>query len=165
MDTKKLLDFIEKAQDQAKALDAFVEEQRAVSVAVRSRDWPSLEKALQKAELAADGVAAAEDRRGEAWSGFLSSAGLPADATVFRASLAAPMEYRTLLTDVYRTLRLSAMRARIENESLSDFVGASASSLSLAVETLFPERRGRIYGRTGKPAKAAHGALVLDKAF
>jgi len=84
---------------------------------------------------------------------------------VFRVSLALPLELRSVLTDAYRDLRLSAMRARIENRALDSFVGVQGSTLSKVIDELFPMRKGRIYGKTGKAREAAPESMVLDAAF
>jgi len=165
MDTKKLLTFIDRATEQAKALDAFVDDQRAVAGAVRARDWPRLQKALEKAVNAAELVALRETVRHDAWAEFLDDIGEAPDATVFRASLALPLEYRSVLNDAYRALRLSALRARVENDALSGFVGEASSTLRQAIETLFPDRKGRMYGKSGKPQSVRSGALILDTAL
>ena len=165
MNIDRLMTFMELAGEQARALDSFVEEQRAVAGAVRSRDWPALEQALERASMAAETVAAAESRRAVSWAAFLDELGQPQDATVFRASLALPLEYRSTLNDAYRALRLSAMRARIENDALSGFVGDAAATLRQAMETLFPDRKGRIYGKTGRAQHAGTGAMILDTAL
>jgi len=165
MDTKRLMTFIELAGQQTKALDLFVDEQRGVTGAVRARDWTALEHALERAALLAEEVAAAEARRADAWADFLDEAQLPIDSTVFKASLSLPVEYRSLLNDAYRALRLSSMRARIENEALSYFVGDAATTLRQAIETLFPDRKGKIYGKSGRAHHANSAAMILDQAF
>lgn len=165
MNIDTLMTFIALSGDQAAALDAFVLVQRTIVQAVRSRDWPALEKSLERAAGAAEAVSAAEALRSDAWHRFLDDMRLPVDSTVFRASLSLPLEYRTALNDAYRGLRLSAMRARIENEALSGFVGNAASTLRLAMEAIFPERKGRIYGKTGRPHHATSGAMILDTAL
>ncbi|PKL08377.1 MAG: hypothetical protein CVV51_09280 [Spirochaetae bacterium HGW-Spirochaetae-7] len=157
--------FIQRAGEQARVLDSFVEEQRAVAGAVRSRDWPRLEQALERAAAAAESVSFAETSRAEAWAAFLDDLDQAPDTTVFRASLSLPVEYRSTLNDAYRALRFSAMRARIENDALSGFVGSAATTLRQAVETLFPDRKGRLYGKTGKPHHAVTGAMILDRAL
>ena len=165
MNDQRLMTVLRKTRDQAAALDAFVDRQREVAKAVRARDWTALERSLDLAGAAADTVQDAERERREAWFDFLCESGLPDDSTVFRASLALPIEYRAPLNDAYRALRLSAMRARIENDALSGFVGSAADTLRNAMETVFPERRGRIYGRSGRATHAEIGALVLDTAL
>ncbi|MBU0926861.1 MAG: hypothetical protein KKA67_03875 [Spirochaetes bacterium] len=165
MDTDRLMKFIGRTAYQVAALDAFVEEQRGVAGAVRARDWPRLEKALERAAAAAEAVSACEADRTESWHDFLAETGLPPDSTVFRASLSLPLEYRSALNDAYRALRLSAMRARIENDTLSGFVGSAASTLRQAMEALFPERKGRIYGKSGRAQHVGSGALILDTAL
>jgi hypothetical protein len=165
METNGLAEFLAKAAEQTEALDKFVEAQRAVSAAVRARDWPKLELSIKLAGAYATMVSGAEYGREEAWDKLVAKLQLPADSSVFRVSLEIPMEYRSLLTDAYRNLRLAAMRARIENDALSDFVGTSASTLNEAIEALYPERKGKIYGRSGRTRKDQAGAMILDAAF
>ncbi len=165
MNIDTLMTFIALSGDQAAALDAFVLVQRTIVQAVRARDWPALEKSLERASGAADAVSTAEALRAEAWHRFLADIQLPVDSTVFRASLSLPVEFRTALNDAYRGLRLSAMRARIENEALSGFVGNAASTLRLAMEAIFPERKGHIYGKSGRPHHVDSGAMILDTAL
>lgn len=165
MNTKRLVTLVNLTNSQAAALDIFLECQREVSRAVRQRAWSCLELALEKAGAAADAVQSAEKDRMEAWYDFLCESGLPDNSSVFRASLSLPLELRASLNDAYRALRLSAMRARIENESLSAFVGSSAETLHKAIETVFPERKGRIYGKSGKTSHAGSSAMVLDTAL
>lgn len=165
MNIDRLMTFIERCGEQAAAFDAFVTVQRTVAQAVRARDWPALERSLELAAAEAEAVSLAEVQRIKSWHAFLDDAGLPYDCTVFRASLALPVECRSSLNDAYRGLRMSAMRARIENDALSGFVGSAASLLRQAMETVFPERKGRIYGKTGRPQHAESGAMILDRAL
>ncbi|HAE22873.1 MAG TPA: hypothetical protein DCG47_11190 [Spirochaetaceae bacterium] len=165
MDTNKLERFLNAATDLSSSLDAFVDEQRNVGKAVRAKDWAALEKALAQANGTSELVAFGEEERNQAWNELLAELGLPADSSVFRASLALPLAARASLTDSYRSLRLSAMRARIENDALGSFVGSSASILSKTIEELFPERKGRVYGKSGKPRALGSDALVLNAAF
>lgn len=165
MDTKKLSDFISRAGEQASAFDSFVENQRAVAGAVRARDWQRLQAALDAAAASAERVSGSEAARREAWEALLGEIGEKPGATVYRASLSLPVEYRSELNDAYRALRMSALRARVENDALSGFVGEATATLRAAIETLFPERKGRIYGRSGRPQSAKGGALVLDTAL
>lgn len=165
MNIKRLITLISLTNKQAVLLDVFVECQRDITRAVRKRDWAGLEQALEKAGTAADAVQKTESDRQECWYDFLCESGLPDNSSVFRASLVLPVEYRSGLNDAYRALRLSAMRARIENDSLSSFVGSSADTLRQAIESIFPERKGRIYGKSGKTAHSGSSALVLDTAL
>lgn len=160
-----LMTFIERTGEQVAVLDRFVEDQRAVAGAVRARNWPELERALDSAAETAECVSSSEKARGSAWLAFLDDIGLPYECTVFRASLALPVEFRSTLNDAYRALRLSAMRARIENEALSGFVGSAAETLREAMEALFPERKCRIYGKTGMTRHTEAGAMILDTAL
>jgi uncharacterized protein (DUF1684 family) len=165
METNGLADFMAKASEQTAVLNNFVEAQRMVSQAVRNRDWPGLELAIKRAGAWATMVAGAERARENSWQTLLAGLALPTDSSVFRVSLALPVEQRSMLTDTHRNLKLATMRARIENEALADFVGNSASTLSAAIEALYPERKVKIYGRSGKAQKDQAGAMVLNAAY
>lgn len=165
MRTQSIQRFLDTAASLAQALDTFVDRQRAVTQAVRDKDWPALEAALREANRASEAVGMLEAERAGAWSHLLADLGLPPETTVFRASLALPLDQRSPLTDAYRALRLSALRARIENQALNDFVGSAASALATAIEEIFPGRKGRVYGKSGRPKAGAQGALVLNAAF
>ena len=165
METTTLLRFMELAAYQAVALDRFVEAQRAVSGAVRARDWEGLAKAVERASARAADVNAVERDRRAAWEALVAEAGLTADASPYRASLAVPAEARMGFTDACRTLRLSVMRARIENESLAAFVDAQSSALSTVMEGLFPERKVKIYGKSGRTTAVESRPLVINAAL
>ncbi|GAB1456678.1 hypothetical protein MASR2M48_19860 [Spirochaetota bacterium] len=91
MNIDSLMTFIERTGEQVAALDMFVEGQRDVAGAVRARNWPALENALERAAAAAENVSSTEQARSAAWLAFLYDMGLPDESTVFRASLALPV--------------------------------------------------------------------------
>ncbi|HOX92142.1 MAG TPA: hypothetical protein PLC54_04410 [Spirochaetales bacterium] len=165
MDTAKLDAFISATATLRAALDRFVDEQRTVSQAVRVRKWAELEQAMAKAGRCAAQVSAAETGRDKAWYALLESLALPPGTTVARASMELPVELRASLSDAYRELRLSAMRARIENQALETFVGVEGSTLTRVIEELYPMRKGRIYGKSGKTKEASPVSMVLNTAF
>ena len=57
------------------------------------------------------------------------------------------------------------MRARVENDALSAWTDASSGLLHGLLEELYPERRGRIYGRHGKAMASAERPVLLDAAY
>ena len=71
---------------------------------------------------------------------------------------------RTCLTDLYRRLKLTAMRAKFENKASESYASGSRDLLGAILEELFPEKRGRIYGPSGRAVAAGHDSLVLNTA-
>jgi hypothetical protein len=57
------------------------------------------------------------------------------------------------------------MRARLENEGLGDYAMASRDLLGAVLEELFPDKKGKIYGRSGKAIQRGHDALLLNTAL
>lgn len=165
MNTITLESFLDKTAALSVVLDRFVEEQRVVASAVRARNWLDLEESLKRSYATAEMATVAEQERVAAWETLVTDLGLPSDSSVFRVSLALPLAARSPLTDAYRLLRLSAMRARIENGALDSFVGTAESTLARTIEELFPGRKGRVYGKSGKTRAVGSDALVLDAAF
>lgn len=165
MDIKRLESFLSAAERLSSSLDAFVEEQRALGRAVREKDWVALEHTLAAAAAAGEAVARDEAARNAAWTSLVGELGLAPDTSAFRVSLALPMAARESLTDTCRALRLAAVRARIESEALGSFVGDSASMLAKTLEQLFPDRKVKVYGKSGKPKNVASDAMVVNAAF
>lgn len=165
MNTDYLADFISAAQELKQTLDNFVDAQRLLSAAVRARDWIQLEAAMSKTEETAQAVNTAEGKRVKAWKALCKSLALPEDISVFRLSVMLPLESRPGLTETYRELRMAGMRARIENHALSNFVSVEGSALAAIMEELYPLRKGRIYGKSGKTRDASGESLLVNTAF
>ncbi|HPE36427.1 MAG TPA: hypothetical protein PK625_04700, partial [Spirochaetales bacterium] len=63
MRTQSIQRFLDTAASLAQALDTFVDRQRAVTQAVRDKDWPALEAALREANRASEAVGMLEAER------------------------------------------------------------------------------------------------------
>jgi hypothetical protein len=76
-----------------------------------------------------------------------------------------PEPERTQLTDLFRRLKLAAMRAKFENASAGDYAQGNRDLLRAVLEELFPEKKHRMYGRSGKPVQPDLDALLLNTAL
>lgn len=157
--------FFKHATSEVAALDYFVEQQRQVHAAIRSRAWPELELAMQRANLAAAMVADEEAERHLVWQQLLQQYRLPEHSTVKDVLETIPEDFRGMMSAACRNLRLAASRAKLENDALRSFAGTMAENLASIIQELFPERKGAIYGRTGTIRKAGSAPIVLDTAF
>ncbi len=57
------------------------------------------------------------------------------------------------------------MRAKLENAALGDYAAASRDLLGAVLDELFPEKKGKIYGRSGRTIQPGHDALLLNTAL
>jgi hypothetical protein len=160
-----LHDFFKHATCEVAALDYFVEQQRQVHAAIRSRAWPELELTMQKANLAASMVADEEAARHMVWQELLRQYQLPEDSDAKTVCATIPEDFRGMMSGACRNLRLAATRAKLENDALRSFAGTMAQNLASIIHELFPERKGAIYGPTGIIRKADANPIVLDTAF
>ncbi|MBU0936964.1 MAG: hypothetical protein KKI09_11525 [Spirochaetes bacterium] len=157
--------FFSQVTSEVAALDFFVEQQRQVSSAIRSRAWPELEKAMQQAQLAAAMVADEEEARLKVWRQLARDLNLPDDIDARQLCALVPLEYRGMISGACRNLRVATMRAKLENDALRSFAGSMAGNLSSILHELFPERKGSIYGKSGALRAAGNAPIVLDTAF
>ena len=72
---------------------------------------------------------------------------------------------RSELTDLYRRLKLAAMRAKFENASAKDYAMGNRDLLRAVLEELFPEKKHRMYGKSGKTIQPDLDALLLNTAL
>ncbi|MDR0550777.1 MAG: hypothetical protein LBG72_02030 [Spirochaetaceae bacterium] len=79
----------------------------------------------------------------------------------------ADFEYaeRCALGDVYRDMKKQVARIRSANNAVHDYLTAQMSLVTGIMEAAFPERRGKIYGRCGKPRNSDMRSMILNRAF
>ena len=147
--TTKIPALIRSVLDEAAALEKYLEERKVLSDAIRRRDWSALQDVLLRIEGIALLAEATERNRSALWEEILADNGLPSDSSVYRLALGVPEPERSMLSDAYRRLKVAALRARVENEALGEYVGETAGTIRSVVEELYPEQKGRIYGRSG----------------
>jgi hypothetical protein len=148
-------------EDEIFCLEGYVEVQKAFADALRERDWQALQACMNRLEEITSRLAEVEKTRAAAETVLREGCGC-CEAGFYHLALYVPEPERTALTDNYRKLKLSAMRARFENKSAGEYAKGSSELLGSVLEELFPEKKGRIYGRSGRPVMAGHDALVLN---
>ncbi len=163
--TTKIPELIQSVLDEEAALEKYLEERKVLSDSIRRRDWPALQDVLLRIEGIALLAEATERNRSALWDEILAESGLPADSSVYRLALGVPEPERSMLSDSYRRLKVAALRARVENEALGEYVGETAGTIRSVVEELYPDQKGRLYGRTGRAVSAGARPIVLDTAL
>ncbi|HTX71605.1 MAG TPA: flagellar export chaperone FlgN [Rectinemataceae bacterium] len=144
--------------------EAYIASQRAFNSALRDRDWVALQTAMELLDEISSSLAERESARAEAFERLRAELNCEASG-LYRLALLVAEPSRSELTDLYRRLKIAAMRAKFENASASDFAAGNRDLLRAVLEELFPEKRGRIYGRSGRTVQPGLDSLVLNTAL
>jgi hypothetical protein len=72
-----------------------------------------------------------------------------------------PGEQRDL-SGKYRELRMAGLRARIDNDNLLAYTAGLKTLVSAFIESAFPDRKGRVYSRSGAVAPRDMRSMVLS---
>jgi hypothetical protein len=131
-----------------------------VSEAVKRRDWVDFDACIsvineigvQMEELECERIARMSGISGEA-GGFYDFA------------LRFSEEERRILCGLYREVKIEASRMRFRAAALEAYLGGARALVSGLLEAAYPEKRGKIYGKTGEERSARLGGIVLDRRF
>lgn len=134
------------------------EVQALVSEAVKRRDWVDFDASIGAINRIGARIEELEKERlalmpGVNGGNFYQFAGL------------FPDNERRILCGLYRQVKMEAARARFAAAALASYLGGARSLVSGMIEAAFPEKRGKIYGRSGVERSAKLDGLVLDRRF
>jgi hypothetical protein len=88
------------------------------------------------------------------------------DAAGFYAAASRfPSEERKAITDVYRNLKTETMKIRIESDTLMNYLSEASLLVSGFLEAAFPDRKGKIYSRSGAQVQADMRSMVVNRHF
>lgn len=144
--------------------EAYVAAQRSFIAAMKDRDWKALEMAIGIQDELTRAIAQKESERVEAFERLRADSGCD-ESGLYRVALCVPEPERSELTDLFRRLKLAAMRAKFENASAGDYAAGNRDLLRAVLEELFPEKKHRMYGRSGKTIQPDLDALLLNTAL
>lgn len=151
-------------RDEIACLEAYVAAERSFAGAIRDRDWIALQTAMDLIDEIMRAVASREGVRAESFELLRAKLGCEGE-NLYRVALRVPEPQRSELTDLYRRLKLAAMRARFETAAAKDYATSNRDLLRAVLDELFPEKRGRIYGRSGQAVQPGLDALLLNTAL
>jgi hypothetical protein len=132
--------------------------QTLVSEAVRGRDWVDFDASIKAVNELARRVESLEQER----IALMRGAGA---YEFYDFARRFPEDQRRLLCGLYRQVRLEAARVRFSAEALASYLGEARAVISGVLEAAFPEKRGKIYGKSGMERSAKIGGVVLDRRF
>jgi hypothetical protein len=73
-------------------------------------------------------------------------------------------EQRRHITELYRALKMTLLKIRLDSEALQHYLKESLDFAHDAMEAAFPQTRGKIYSRTGivAPAQELSGVFIEE---
>ncbi|MDR2178259.1 MAG: flagellar protein FlgN [Treponema sp.] len=149
---------------EAELLQGIAEAQKRVRNAVIKRKWADFETIL-----AAIGRTAAEleglERERKALFGKLSGGFPDNEAGFYRFLAFLPPGEQKELTAKYRELKIAALRIKINNENLLAYITGIKATMSAFIESAFPDRRGRVYSRSGAVMPQDMRCMVLNRSL
>jgi hypothetical protein len=144
-------------------LEALIEAgtvQALVNEAVTRKNWLDFEASIRMAGQLAARIEELEQERVALMKGVGGT--IP---RFYEYAMRFANDEREELCGLYRAVKFEAARLRFQVEALAHYLGECKTIVSGLLEAAFPERRGRIYGRSGVERNAGMGGIVLDRRF
>jgi hypothetical protein len=139
------------------------EAQKQVWDAVIKREWTDFEALLAMTGRIGAELEGLEGERRVLFAklpGF--SAGMDPEAGFYRLVLSLPPEGQREMTAKYRELKMAGLRVRINNENLLSYIAGIKATMAAFIESAFPDRKGRVYTRSGAVVPQDMRCMVLN---
>jgi len=149
---------------QVQGMQGFQVTQLAARDALKTKNWPGLEKALRSLDFQSEGLRCLEERRHELWS-TLQRQYLGREGRFFETISLLPEEFREPLTVLHRSLKVETLGLRSLSQGLAAYVEAAGALIQAVVQELQPTMKGRIYSRNGYLRGGDAQPLVLNTHF
>lgn len=89
----------------------------------------------------------------------------PPEARLYAFASRLPETERRQFTDLYRGLRLRAMKLRAASDSLLLYLNEAKTTVDGFVNAAFPERKSKLYSRRGTQIATDMRCMVLNRVF
>ncbi|MDR2518291.1 MAG: hypothetical protein LBD13_02630 [Spirochaetaceae bacterium] len=150
--------------------------QEGVRNAVINRQWADFESLLKTMNRYGDQFQELEARRAALFSGLFEGGGAAAEnrgeaggpenkAAFYRGASRLPEAERRELAELYRNLKLRALKARMANESLASYLCEAKATVDSFLDAAYPDRKNRFYSRRGAKVPADMRSLVVNQSL
>jgi hypothetical protein len=142
-------------------LAEILETQDALKNAVLNREWADFETLIRSMDEFGEQFTALEAER-------LALFDIAPDAEgktphFYAAISHLPENERKELSEIYRSIKDRALRARIANETLDRYLEETKATMNAFIKTAFPERKAGVYSRQGTRTSPDMRSLILDQ--
>jgi len=146
--------------------------QEKIRQSVLDRKWADFQEHINEMNNIENNIAGLENEREQLFTAFdaltnhnnFSATYDPKRRFYAMASLL-PENQRNELTEIYRSLRLEAMKLRIANEVLMTYLVHVKSTIKEFFDLAFPERAAKVYTNQGILPAQDMRSLVVNQSF
>jgi hypothetical protein len=143
-------------------LDSLSREEARLQLAVLEKDWTALEEAVRTMRVIADDIEGCEMQRNDAYRVLKGTLGLKSEDSFYDVLSRLPLEERQELATLYRQLRVGIAKVRSITDGIDAYVTATVGTMRDILDELFPERKGKIYSRSGSVSMAETSSMVVN---
>ena len=146
--------------------------QDKITNAVTNSEWTVFEDNLSAMNAIENKLVSMEDEREQLFSVFETiihqsnfSQNLDSKGRFFALVSILPEDQRNDLTAIYRSLKMEALKLRMQNEALMTYLSGIKSTLKDFFDMAFPERSGKMYTNQGTHLSHDMRSMVLNTRF
>lgn len=146
--------------------------QEKISLAVANKEWAVFEDNLSAMDAIEKKLESLEYEREQLFTIFETiihqsnfSHNLDAKGRFYSLVSILPESQRNDLTAIYRSLKLEALRLRLRNEALMNYLSGIKATLKDFFDMAFPDRSGKIYTNQGTHFSHDMRSMVLNTRF
>jgi hypothetical protein len=136
--------------------------QKRVWDAVVKREWADFEALMAGMGKIGAELGRLEDERTGLVRELAADSGGGGDDFYGMAALL-PARERHELMEKYRGLKMAGLRVRTANESLVAYMAGIKTTMAGFIEAAFPDRKGRVYSRSGAVVPQDMRSMVLNR--
>jgi len=139
--------------------------QRSVQNAVLKREWRDFERFIKELNEVSLRLQVLETERLALFRDIGDSGDKNGSLWFYRFACGLPREEREALTALYRTLKMECARLRFSAKAWTEYLQEIKEINDGLLDAVFPERKAKLYGRSGAVKSAGIRSAVLDKKF
>jgi len=147
---------------QGALLDNLSREEARLQLAVLQKDWIALEETVRVMRVISADIESCELRRTEGYGSLKASLGLSPEDSFYDVLSRLPLEDRQELATLYRQLRIGIAKVRSITDGIDAYVSATVGTMRDILDEIFPERKGKIYSRSGSVSSSDTSSMVVN---
>ncbi|MDR1931664.1 MAG: flagellar export chaperone FlgN [Spirochaetales bacterium] len=151
-------------REEAETLESLCTLEEKLRHSALSRDWQGLDKTLQEVKLMSEKVAQTEQIRAVVYQKLRISC-KSASGESFQELLArVPREEQGNLAALHSRVRCAVEKVKCLTGGLETYIHSTVSTMDKILEEIFPDRRNKIYTRTGETVGSSR-PMMISRSF
>lgn len=143
-------------------LEEFGSREEDIRSCINSNNWSELTSTIQYLSPLAEKIEQVERERDEAFNALRDICGEKEDASFYHVAFHLPQRERDLCVELYRKLKLAAIRIQGITLSIDSYVRTVSGTVKQILEEIFPYQKGKIYSRQGDSVDSRAEPMVFN---